>query len=682
MRLRLSAALFLFGTASFAAASSAAALKDQLMVPPSSALRYSVVSNGVKQGAMWQWRLADGRTAFRHSQSIGGIVTETDAVRTLGRGGLPAKLEVRGFNETGDQSERFAIGPGAIGAWSNIVERGSASAKGRYYLSNGGPGILDTQLIELLAAKGRRGLALLPSGHAALERTAITATVRGQGEPKRVRLAFVAGLDFAPFAVWLDDRMRYFASVGTTSVVPEGFEDAPSQLRPIQDRAVADRVRRIAHTMLTPAARRPVLIDNVLLFDALGRFVPGQSVLISDGKIARVGPAGTIRRPRGTIRVSGKGRTLVPGLWDAHRHLAGDWGLLQNLATGIVNYRSPGTPIDRAQDIARRRASGDLIAPDGKVSVIVDRKDPLAAQGTLTVSSAAEAVEAVRRIKSAGMWGVKFYTSMDPDWIAPAAAEAHRIGLYVHGHVPAGMRPLEAVRAGYDELTHLNFVIMQFMPKEVVDKSNTPARLEGPARYAKDLDLAMPDVQAFVAELARRKTAVDPTLVVFESLMTMDGGVPPPAYRPFIEVVPANVARGYRAGGYPLFDGLTRDDFRMSFLKLVEMVGILHRAGVPIVAGTDGEGLELVRELELYRQAGMTNAEALQTATLWPARITGMTRTTGSIVPGKDADLLLVDGDVSKDLGALRHVAEVYSDGYRLDGAALRKQAGFSGAPR
>ena len=89
-----------------------------------------------------------------------------------------------------------------------------------------------------------------------------------------------------------------------------------------------------------------------------------------------------------------------------------------------------------------------------------------------------------------------------------------------------------------------------------------------------------------------------------------------------------------------------------------------------------------MRELELYRQAGLTNAEAMQTATIVPARMVGMDRTTGSITVGKEADLLLVDGDVEQDLGNLRHVDTVILDGYRLDGDALRSASGLSGMPK
>jgi imidazolonepropionase-like amidohydrolase len=142
------------------------------------------------------------------------------------------------------------------------------------------------------------------------------------------------------------------------------------------------------------------------------------------------------------------------------------------------------------------------------------------------------------------------------------------------------------------------------------------------------------------------------------------------------------VARGWKIPGYPLFGGLTREDFKKSFEKMVGLVGKLHQAGVLIVAGTDGYGLELVRELELYEQAGLTNAEALQTATIVPARMTGMDGRVGSIAKGTTADIILVEGDVSKNLGNLRHVDTVFLDGYRLDAAQLRAASGLGGMPK
>ena len=680
---RMLAALLATAFATPLLAADAPATKDQLLTAPAGARHYTLSSTAAKHGDIWSWTLPDGRLAYRMSMSLRGWVTETDEVMTIGPDKRPTAIAIRGFTDQGDATESFGVDAGGVARWKTVVDAGSAPIGTKRYNTYGGPMLAMEHDIAALVAAGERGVDLLPSGHASLK-IGPAMQVTGPAGAKTVKLAFVTGYGFAPFPLWLDDANRFFGTAGVVSLLPQGYEAAGPKLKAVQEQATAAMVRDVAHRFLSPANRTPTLVDHVLLFDSVaGTYLPDRAVLIADGKVSAVGAGGTMRVRSGTTIVDGAGKTLVPGLWDAHRHVGGDdWNLLQNVATGMTNYRSPGSMIDEAQDLFKRRAAGDLLAPDGKVSVIIDRKDPLAAQGALTVSSADEAVAAVRRIKAAGMWGVKFYTSMNPAWIAPAAAEAHRLGLHVHGHVPAGMRPLDAVRAGYDEVTHINFIMMQAMPQAVVDKANTAARLEGPSKYGKDVDLDSPAMTAFYTELSKRGTIIDPTLTVWEPLMTSDGSTVSPEYAPFVAVAPPAVARGWKIGGYPLFDGLTRDDFRRSFAKMVGLVGRLHKAGVRIVAGTDGSGLELVRELELYQDAGLTNAQALQTATIVPARMTGMDGLAGSIAPGKTANMILVDGDVSKDLAALRHVRTVFLDGYRLDGAALRTASGMNGMPR
>lgn len=652
------------------------------MVPPSGARHYTISSTAGKHGDVWSWKLPDGNTAYRMSMSLRGWVTETDEVMTTGPDGRPTAIAIRGYTDQGDATEDFSVDAGGVARWKTSVDSGSAPFGAKRYNTYGGPWLAGERDIEALVAAGAGGIDLLPTGHASI---AIGQPVQIDGPQgaTTVKLAFIRGYGFAPTPVWLDKDNHFFGNAGVLSLLPEGYEKNGPKLKDLQDEATATMVRDVARQFLSPPNRTPTLIDHVQMFDSIaGRYLPDRAVLIADGKVAATGAAGSISAPAGATVIDGRGKTLLPGLWDSHQHVGDDWNLLQNLATGMTNYRSPGSMIDEAHSIYKRRAAGDLLAPDGKISVIIDRKDPLAAQGALTVSSAKEAVAAVDQIKAAGLWGVKFYTSMDPAWIAPAAAEAHRLGLHVHGHVPAGMRPLDAVRAGYDEVTHINFIMMQAMPQEVVDKANTAARLEGPAKYGKDVDLDSPAMKAFYAELAKRKTIIDPTLTVWEPLLTSDGKAISPEYAPFVDIAPPAVARGWKIAGYPLFGGLTRDDFRKSFDKMVGLVGRLHRAGVRIVAGTDGYGLELVRELELYQSAGLSNAEALQTATIVPARMTGMDDRTGSITRGKAADIILVNGDVSRNLANLRYVDTVFLDGYRLNGAALRQASGLNGMPK
>lgn len=656
--------------------------KDQLMTAPAGARHYTFSSIAGKHGDVWSWTMPDGRIAYRMSMSLRGWVTETDEVMTLGPDKRPTAIAIRGYTDQGDATETFDVDAGGVARWKTVIDSGSAPFAGKRYNTYGGPPLAAEREVDALVAAGDKGIDMLPGGHASIT-IGQPAQIDGPNGAETVRLAFIRGYSFAPLPVWLDKDNRFFGNAGVISLLPEGYEKNGPKLKEIQDKATAAMVRDVAHQFLTPANRTPTLVDHVLMFDSVaGKYLPDRAVLIAEGKVAAVAAGGSIKPPAGATVIDGRGKTLSPGLWDAHQHVGDDWNLLQNVATGMTNYRSPGSLIDDAHSIYKRRAAGDLLAPDGKISVIVDRKDPLAAQVALTVSSATEAVAAVDKIKQAGLWGVKFYTSMNPAWIAPAAAEAHKLGLHVHGHIPAGMRPLDAVRAGYDEVTHINFIMMQAMPQEVVDKANTAARLEGPAKYGKDVDLDSPAMTAFYAELAKRGTIIDPTLTVWEPMMTSDGSAISPEYAPFADIAPPAVARSWRVGGYPLFGGLTRDDFRKSFDKMVGLVNRLHKAGVRIVAGTDGYGLELVRELELYQQAGLSNAEALQTATIIPARITGMADRAGSIAPGKAADIILVDGDTSKDLGTLRRVNTVFLDGYRLDGTALRTASGLSGMPK
>ena len=140
--------------------------------------------------------------------------------------------------------------------------------------------------------------------------------------------------------------------------------------------------------------------------------------------------------------------------------------------------------------------------------------------------------------------------------------------------------------------------------------------------------------------------------------------------------------RGFRTGGFAVPTDLTRADYRASWAKMLDVLGRMHKAGVPIVAGTDGAGIEIVHELEIYVQAGFSPAEALAAATIMPARLVGQDARTGSVKVGKAADLALVEGDPSTRIGDLRQTRVVMLDGRLLDADALRSAAGFSGRPR
>jgi imidazolonepropionase-like amidohydrolase len=223
---------------------------------------------------------------------------------------------------------------------------------------------------------------------------------------------------------------------------------------------------------------------------------------------------------------------------------------------------------------------------------------------------------------------------------------------------------------------------MQAASDADIKVSNGIARFETPGRIAKDLDLDKGPIDTLVRTMAAKGIYSDPTMVAFESLYVPENGDLSPSYAPFVGTLPPTTERGFRTGGFAVPKDLTRADYRASWAKMVKLLDKMHKAGVPIVAGTDGAGIELIRELEIYVEAGFTPAEAIAAATIVPARLVGQDKHTGSIKPGKAADLFLVEGDPSKRIADLRQTRVIMLDGKLLDADALRKAAGFSGRPK
>ncbi len=672
--------------AAFLAATASAALaeptpKDQLLAPPADATHYVVVSTAGKHGDDYMWTLPDGRTAFRESILLRGLVFETDETVRFGADGMPSEMVIRGVTPSGDADEHFAIASGQA-SWQSSVDQGGAPyAVPAYYNSLGGPNLASAPQIERILAAGNAGMALLPSGKATFDKVA-SLDVSGPQGIRHVDLILLKGTSQTPQPVWVEGG-KFFGSLQGLGVLPAGYEGNLNKLQAAQDAAIAALAPATAKKFLTADAKRPVLFRDVKMYDAdRERFLDHRYVLTANGKIISVGAAVPAKLPAGTRTIDGAGKTLVPGLWDSHMHVGDDFQTVSELAIGVTSCRNPGGPIELEVSQRERRDAGTLLAPECFNSVIVDRQGPLVAQGSLAVSSLDETLAAVRKIAANHLTAVKFYTSMDPAWIAPAAKLARQLGLHVHGHIPAHMRTLDAINDGYDEITHIYFATMQAMPQDVVDKANTTMRMLGPGKYFKDVDLDAEPTKTVIATMAAKHIVLDPTLVVVEGVLLSEAGTVAPAYAPFVGTLPAATERGFRGGHIPYLEGMTRADAQASVDHMGQYVAKLRRAGVPIVAGTDGSGIELVRELELYVKGGLTTSEALATATIAPARNVKVDNRTGSIAVGKEADLLLVDGDPEKNIGDLRHVDQVMSDGYLMDGNALRTEAGFTGMPK
>ncbi len=654
----------------------------ELYEPLSDARHYIIESTGGKHGDSWSWTAADGTRMGRESMNLRGQVWETDYSGKPGADGMPAALTVRGTTPQGDAAESFSILDNTA-RWHSPVDTGKAAyTAAAFYVPMGGPVDGNAWFFERLLASPNHRMALLPGGEARAEKlTSLTIGGRSAAPQQTVELWAVMGLNNSPTPVWADAKGKFFGLTLGLAWLPAAYAGEQAVMEKAQAAAMAKRAPALARQLVkVPVA--PIAFTHVRLFDADAlRFVADQTVVVDHGRIAAVGPSASTQVPAGAQSIDGAGKTLIPGLWDCHMHVGDDYTGVQELSLGVTSVRDPGNDDIRTMERRTRAAAGQLLFPHVYPSSLIDGKGPYTAQVANVATSQAEALRLVDRAKANGFTGVKFYGTFDPSWLPASIAEAHKLGLHVHGHIPAGIRPLEAINDGYDEVTHINWIIMQAMPDSVIAVSNGIMRFEGPGRYGKDVDLDGPAMTSIVKTMAEKHIFSDPTMVAFESLYVPENGDLSPAYAPFVGTLPITVERGFKTGGFAVPKDLTRADYRASWAKMVALLARMHRAGIPIVAGTDGSGIEIVRELEIYQQAGFSAAEALAAATIVPARLVGQDAHTGSIKPGKTADLALVDGDPSTHMGALRQTRLVMLDGNLLDADALRVAAGFAGRP-
>ena len=257
---RILLASLLAATASIAGAASTP--KEQLMTPPAGARHYTISSTAGKHGDVWSWTMPDGRVAYRMSMSLRGWVTETDELVTFAPDKRPATIAIRGYTDSGDATEDFAVDPNGTASWKTVVDSGSAPFGAKRYNTYGGPWLAGEMDINALVAAGDKGIDLLPSGHASI-RIGQPVEIDGPQGKKTVKLAFITGYGFTPSPVWLDGDNHFFGNAGVISLLPEGYEKDGPRLKDIQDKATAAMVRDIAHRFLTPANRSAMLPARV-----------------------------------------------------------------------------------------------------------------------------------------------------------------------------------------------------------------------------------------------------------------------------------------------------------------------------------------------------------------------------------------------------------------------------------
>src|SRR5712692_7789084 len=441
-----------------------------------------------------------------------------------------------------------------------------------------------------------------------------------------------------------------------------------------------------------PLQAQPLVLLHATVIDATG--APARSdmtVVMTGSQISAPGETGHVRVPPEAQVVDATGKFVIPGLWDMHVH----WNLKEYLplfiANGVTGVRLMwGSPRHHAWRQAIEQ--GTLLGPRLIIaSPIVDGPQPIW-PGSTTVANAAEAREAVRTAKQAGADFIKIYDRLPRDAFFAIADETTKQGLRFAGHVPQSVSVVEATEAGQHSIEHLTGILLASSTREeellqgyedawahLPEGERFPSRARTRPLTRIMLETFSPEkASAVFARFTRNHTWQSPTLTVLRSGAFLDD----PNFRhdPRLKYLPAEVKAQWDPATDFRFKAATPEDFALAKLvyqKQVELVGMMRRAGVEFLAGTDVlnpycfPGFSLHEELGLLVEAGLTPMEALQSATLNPARFLGKEQELGTVEEGKIADLVLLDANPLQDISNTQRIHAVVVNGRLLDRVAL-----------
>jgi imidazolonepropionase-like amidohydrolase len=619
---------------------------------------YSILFGGEKVGTL----VADSTGATTKinfdykNNGRGPTIAETVTVDAKG---LPIAWQVNGATTFGSKvAETFTLTDG-VARWADATGPGEAKvgSPAVYVAQSASPYALGLYARALDTAGGT--LPALPGGALKLEKIG-GFDIKGNGGVLPVTAYSLAGLDLDKQTIFLDADKRLVAFATPEFItIRKGYEGEDARLRKMvagwDTERLATYQQQLAHK---PAGN--LRIDNVRIFDpATLALTAPSSVLVKGNKIASIDKPG--KRASGETVVDGKGGTLLAGFNEMHAHL-GQSDALLNLMAGITTVRDMGNDDAVLDKLVERMEAGELAGPRVVRSAFIEGKSKTNAANGTVVASEAEAVKAVQDGARRGVFQIKIYSSINPQWVPAMIAEAHRNGLRVAGHIPAFTTTDDMLNAGYDEITHSNQMMLNWVLKPE-DDTRTLLRVTALKRFA-DVDLNGPAPQKTLGLMVQHKAAHDPTLIIMETATLGRRGQLPPGAVAWAGHMPVGLQRDLKQ---PMLAIETPEDdaaYAKSFEVTRDYMRKLNDAGVMILPGTDmGGHFWYHRELELYSTIGMSNAEVLKRATYDTAKYMKRDDRFGAVKPGLVADLVLLPADPVADINAIKTIAMVVKDG-------------------
>ena len=541
------------------------------------------------------------------------------------------------------------------------------------------PVTMEMMLVRYWLGHQRKdSIALLPAGEVFIEhRGQDSVTVAGKSvKLDRYHLSGSNwGGGWGRQTLWFDSENRLVAAVNlgsdvetNLSAIRDGYDSALSFFL---QRTVEDGIKRLTqiadrlNPQTSSKVKHPLVLLGATLIDVTGKPPLADTAVVIEGdRIIAAGPRAQVAIPKGATIVDASGKYLLPGLWDMHAHLMQVEFGVAYLAAGITTARDVGNEVEfgtTLRDAAKARRG---LGPRMLLAGYIDGKNDFHSFD-VQVDTPEEARTAVQRYKNAGFEQIKIRDHVKLEILKVITAEAHRLGMTVTGHVPEGMNAIQAVEAGMDQLNHLNYVASGFVPGSGQRHGEPPLAI----------DLNSTESLAALRLFRERGTVIDPTMAVLE-LMTRPMNIPIETFEPGMAKVAPELVEQLNKKGAP---AAAAPQVRAAVATLLKIIGGLQRAGIPIVAGTDVgvPGHTLHRELELYVQAGLTPLEAIQAATLTPARVMKLENEVGTIEAGKRADIIILDANPLDNISNIRKVRFVMTQGRLFNCAKLWQTVGF-----
>jgi len=620
----------------------------------------------------------NGLSTIHYVFKDNGRGPEFDEEYRIAADGMLSDYKIKGHTTFGSLiNERFSRKAGKA-EWRSDSEKGSTTlvAAAMYVPLNSNSLGIVTAFFRAMQRQPDKALPLLPGGELRM-RAIQTLELRRGNEARRVQLVVFTGLGLQPSFFWFTTgpEAKTFALVvpGYLTAIEDGWQDQATHLIEQQKSAEAAQLKEMAATLRHPLKGLTV-IRNARIFDSqLARVGAPSDVYVLRGRIAAVLPAGSPAEGADN-EINASGRVVLPGLFDMHAHTA-RWDGSVHLAAGVTSVRDMGNDNETLQQMLDETARGELLEPQIVPAGFLEGEGENSASQGFHVHDLQGAEKAIDWYAEHGYPQLKIYNSFPKQFLRDTTAYAHSRGMRVSGHIPVFLRAQDAVEQGYDEIQHINQVLLNFLVTPTTDTRSLD-RFYLPAEKVADLDFDSKPVQDFIAFLKQHNTVIDPTLSTFAFIAQRHGEVLAP-YAEFVEHMPLDIQRSTRVAQMKIPDAKTAARYRKSFDKMVEFVGRMYKAGIPLVAGTDDiPGFVLHSELEGYVKAGLTPVQALQIATWNGALYTRTLNERGSIAPGKLADLLIMEGDPTVNIADIRKVNMVITQGHWLSPTEIYRRLG------